>query len=184
MSLIHSLRASGLWQDRREANLIDGGAPFYRCYRTSDDKFMAVGAIEPQFFALLIDGLGADPGWAGRQYDQTAWPEMETEFADRFRTRSREEWTAQFEATDACVSPVLDMAEAPHHPHNTARETFRDLDGYMQPAPAPRFASGNGTLRRGAFFQGEDTRDVLAAAGFDADRIAEMIAAGQVEQAQ
>ena len=183
MSLIHSLRASGIWQDRREANLIDGGAPFYRCYETSDGGFMAVGAIEPQFFAELLRGLEADASWAEKQYDQSAWPEMEAAFADRFRTRTREDWTARFEATDACVSPVLDMAEAPHHPHNRTRGTFRELDGYFQPAPAPRFSGGESEIRRGAFFQGEDTMSILTEAGFDETRIAEMMDAGQVEQA-
>ncbi|WP_420430879.1 CaiB/BaiF CoA transferase family protein [Hyphobacterium sp.] len=183
MSLIHSLRASGIWQDRREANLIDGGAPFYRCYETSDGGFMAVGAIEPQFFAELLRGLEADASWEEKQYDQSAWTEMEAAFADRFRRRTRDAWTARFEATDACVSPVLDMAEAPHHPHNRARGTFRELDGYFQPAPAPRFSSGESEIRRGAFFQGEDTTAILKEAGFDETRIAEMINAGQVEQA-
>ncbi|WP_421785387.1 CaiB/BaiF CoA transferase family protein [Hyphobacterium sp.] len=184
MSLIHSLRASGLWQDRREANLIDGGAPFYRCYETSDGGFMAVGAIEPQFFAELLNGLAADPSWAAKQYDQAEWPAMQEEFAKAFKTRTRDEWTGRFEATDACVSPVLDMAEAPRHPHNEARGTFRELDGYPQPAPSPRFASGNADFRRGAFFQGEDTINVLKEVGYSAEEIQRMIDAGQVGQSQ
>jgi alpha-methylacyl-CoA racemase len=184
MSLIHSLRASGLWQDRREANLIDGGAPFYRCYETSDGRFMAVGAIEPQFFAELLNGLEADPSWAAKQYDQAEWPAMQDAFAKAFKNRTRNEWTGRFEATDACVSPVLDMAEAPHHPHNQARGTFRELDGYPQPAPSPRFASGNADFRRGAFFQGEDTINVLKEVGYSAEEIQRMIDAGQVGQSQ
>lgn len=182
MSLIHSLRAGGLWKDEREANLIDGGTPFYRCYETSDSKFMAVGSIEPQFFAELIAGLGLSSEWLPKQYDQTAWPALQAELEQVFKTKTRDEWTAVFEATDACVSPVLNMAEAPRHPHNKARRTFVEADGYLQPAAAPQFLNGGSPLKRGAFFQGEDTTAILAEAGYDEAAINAMIKAGQIHQ--
>lgn len=183
MSLIHSLRASGIWQDKREANIIDGGTPFYRCYETADAGFMAVGAIEPQFFAELIRGLGLDESWCARQYDAAGWPEMKAEFERVFATRTREEWTALFEPTDACVSPVLDMSEAPSHPHNAARQTFVEIDGFPQPAPAPRF-SGTGTgIPASAFFQGEHTFAILTEAGYSEDEISTLINDGKVQTA-
>jgi len=183
MSLIHSLRASGIWQDKREANIIDGGTPFYRCYATSDDKFMAVGAIEPQFFAELIIGLGLDEGWCTRQYDAAGWPEMKGQFERIFATKTREQWTAIFEPTDACVSPVLDMGEAPSHPHNLARKTFVEIDGFPQPAPAPRFSETETGTPSNAFFQGEHTRDILLGAGYSIDQIISLISDGKVQSA-
>jgi alpha-methylacyl-CoA racemase len=184
MSLIHSLRASGIWQDRREANIIDGGTPFYRCYETADGLHMAVGAIEPQFFAELIRGLELPDDWCSRQYDASGWPDMQQEFARLFNQKTRTEWTAIFEGTDACVSPVLDMAEAPDHPHNQARQTFIDQDGYRQPAPAPRFSATPPGRPGDPFFQGEHTRHILAEAGYDNAAIDQLIADGKVMSAQ
>ena len=184
MSLIHSLRASGIWQDRREANIIDGGTPFYRCYETADGFHMAVGAIEPQFFAELIRGLELPDDWCSRQYDASGWPDMQQEFARLFKQKTRTEWTAIFEGIDACVSPVLDMAEAPDHPHNQARQTFIDQDGYRQPAPAPRFSATPPGRPGEPFFQGEHTRHILAEAGYDDTAIDQLIADGKVMSAQ
>ena len=184
MSLIHSLRASGIWQDRREANIIDGGTPFYRCYETADNGFMAVGAIEPQFFAELIRGLGLDESWCARQYEAAGWPDMQAEFERAFAGRTREEWTAVFEPTDACVSPVLDMSEAPSHPHNAARQTFVEIDGFAQPAPAPRFSGTAAGIPSSAFFQGEHTRAILTEAGYSEDEISTLISDGKVQAAQ
>jgi alpha-methylacyl-CoA racemase len=184
MSLIHSLLASGIWKDERETNIIDGGMPFYRCYETSDGKFMAVGAIEPQFFAELVNGLGLPEDWAARQYDKTHWPEMKSEFGRIFATRTRTDWTTVFEPTDACVSPVLDLTEAPLHPHNQARQTFVEIDGFPQPAPAPRFSeTGTGTPAS-AYFQGEHSRAILAEAGYSGDVIENLISEGKVQAAQ
>jgi alpha-methylacyl-CoA racemase len=183
MSLIHSLRASGIWQDRREANIIDGGTPFYRCYETADGEFMAVGAIEPQFFAELIRGLGLDESWCARQYDAAGWPGMKSEFEQVFASRTREEWTRIFEPTDACVSPVLNMAEAPSHPHNVARQTFVEVDGFPQPAPAPRFSDTQAGHPGSAFFHGEHTRDILESAGYTKDEIDALISDGKVQLA-
>lgn len=135
-SLFYTLGAVGQWDDRRAANLLDGGAPFYRCYACADGKHVAVGAIEPQFFAALLAGLDV-ADWRTVQHDRARWPEMTAAFEAVFVTRPRDAWADHFAGTDACVTPVLDLAEAPHHPHNVARGTF--IDGY--PAPAPRFAA-------------------------------------------
>jgi alpha-methylacyl-CoA racemase len=144
MALLYAWRATGNWRDRPALNLLDGSAPFYRCYTCSDGRFVAVGAIEPQFFAALMEGLGlAAEGWD--QEDRARWPALATRIAQVFATRPRDDWAARFEATDACVSPVLPMAEAPDHPHNRARATFGGTP--VQPMPGPRFSNHPGGLR-------------------------------------
>jgi len=135
--LFHAFRPRGLWSDARGANLLDGGAPFYRCFICRDGKFVAVGALEPQFYAALITGLGLTPDEAP-QFDMADWPALHARFEALFATRDRDDWAAHFEGTDACVTPVLTLGEAPAHPHNAARRTFVD-QGVVQPALAPRF---------------------------------------------
>lgn len=137
MSLFQALGARGLWSEARGANLLDGGAPFYRCYACKDGRFVAVGALEPQFYAALIAGLGIEPETAP-QFDLAGWPALHARLEAVFETRTRGDWAAHFEGTDACVTPVLTMAEAARHPHNLARGTFVD-SGVVQAAPAPRF---------------------------------------------
>ncbi len=136
-SLFHALSARGLWSEARGANLLDGGAPFYRCYGCRDGRFLAVGALEPQFYLALLAGLDI-PAAEAPQFDFAGWPGLHARFADAFAARDRDDWAAHFAGADACVTPVLTMAEAPGHPHNTARGTFLD-QGVVQPAPAPRF---------------------------------------------
>lgn len=137
MALIYAWHVTGRWRDQRGANLLDGGAPFYRTYACADGRFVAVGAIEPQFFAALMQGLGlAGEGWD--QTDRARWPELAARLAEIFATRPRDDWAALFEGTDACVTPVLGLAEAPAHPHNRARGTF--VGPPTQPAPGPRFS--------------------------------------------
>lgn len=138
MSLFHALSARGLWTDARGANLLDGGAPFYRCFACRDGRFVAVGALEPQFYAALLAGLDIPPDEAP-QYDMANWPALHARLEAVFATRDRDAWAARFEGTDACVTPVLSLAEAPLHPHNAARNTSTAA-GSAQPAPAPRFA--------------------------------------------
>lgn len=140
MSLFQALGARGLWSEARGANLLDGGAPFYRCYACADGRFVAVGALEPQFYAALVSGLGLTPE-AAPQFDLAGWPVLQALFEAVFATRGRDDWAAHFADTDACVTPVLTGAEAARHPHNLARGTFVD-PGVVQAAPAPRF---NGT---------------------------------------
>lgn len=137
MSLFQALGARGLWSETRGTNLLDGGAPFYRCYGCRDGRFVAVGALEPQFYLALISGLGLTPE-AAPQFDLSGWPALHARFEAIFATRDRDDWAAHFQGTDACVTPVLTMAEASRHPHNAARGTFVE-HGVVQAAPAPRF---------------------------------------------
>ena len=137
MSLFQALGARGLWSEARGANLLDGGAPFYRCYGCKDGRFVAVGALEPQFYAALIRGLGLTLETAP-QFDLAGWPALHVRLEAVFATRDRDDWAAHFEDTDACVTPVLTLAEAARHPHNAARGTFVE-QGVVQAAPAPRF---------------------------------------------
>jgi alpha-methylacyl-CoA racemase len=141
MGLIYELKAAGRWTSRA-CNLLDGGAPFYRPYLCADGKWISVGAIEPQFYALLVDkiGMGGTINLKA-QRDRTTWPETAQKFADRFATRTRDEWCALLEGTDACVAPILDMDEVARHPHNVARSSFIELDGAVHPGPAPRFSA-------------------------------------------
>ena len=141
LAMILGLRANGLWDRPRGENLLDGGLPFYRTYRCADGKFIAVGALEPKFFAELIRGLGLDPSYyLPRQYDRSQWPALHREFEEIFAGKPRDEWASLFEGSDACVVPVLDFEEAACHPHNAARSTFIEVDGKLQPSPAPRFS--------------------------------------------
>ncbi|MGH3785341.1 MAG: CaiB/BaiF CoA transferase family protein [Pseudonocardiaceae bacterium] len=135
-----SLRAVGLWSDRRGGNLLDSGAPFYDTYICSDGRYVAVGALEPRFYAALLDGLGLAGQDLPGQLDQKGWPVLRQRFTDAFASRSRDEWMAVFEGTDACVTPVLSFAEVPAHPHIAARGTVIEVGGVPQAAPAPRFS--------------------------------------------
>jgi alpha-methylacyl-CoA racemase len=135
-----ALRGMGAWTDERDANLLDGGAPFYGTYACADGRYVAVGALEPHFFRALLDGLGLDPATIGDQHDRAGWPAMRAAFRDRFAARSREEWARRFAGVEACVTPVLTFAEAARDPHLTARGTYVERDGVVQAAPAPRFS--------------------------------------------
>ncbi|GAA1010183.1 alpha-methylacyl-CoA racemase [Acrocarpospora pleiomorpha] len=135
-----ALRGMGEWRDQRQGNLLDGGAPFYDTYACADQRYVAVGALEPQFFSALLDGLGIDATEFGEQHDRACWPEMRRRFTTTFATRTREEWAARFAGTDACVTPVLTFAEAAGHPQLAARGTYVEVDGVVQSAPAPRFS--------------------------------------------
>ena len=138
MSLFQALAARGLWSEARGANLLDGGAPFYRCFTCRDGRYVAVGALEPQFYAALLTGLGLSAEEAP-QYDIPNWPALHARLEAIFATRDRDDWANRFEGSDACVTPVLTLEEAPGHPHNAARQTWVG-DSPPQPAPAPRFA--------------------------------------------
>lgn len=140
MSLFAGWLARGGWRTERGANLLDGGAPWYDTYETADGRFMAVGALEEPFWRELLAGLGLQAADLPPRGDPGGWPAIRTALAAAFRTRTRDEWATLFEPTDACATPVLDLREAPLHPHNKARGTFVDVDGVVQPAPAPRFS--------------------------------------------
>ncbi|MEV0238755.1 CaiB/BaiF CoA-transferase family protein [Streptomyces sp. NPDC050674] len=158
-TMIHGMLAAGGWQDRRGANLLDGGCPYYGTYETADGRHMAVGALEPQFYAEFLALLGLGDR-AGARKDVTRWDALREEVAARFKSRTRDEWTAVFDGTDACVAPVLSLREAPHHPHLAARGTFTDHGGITQPAPAPRFSATPTTVRSGPARPGADTAEV------------------------
>jgi len=146
--LLLGLRDQGTWTDERGANLLDGSAPFYTTYACADGKYVAVGALEPQFFAALVAGLGLDPADVGPQYDTTGWPAMRATLAAAFAARSRDEWAEQFAAVDACVTPVLSYGEAPAHRHLQARGTYVRGAAGTQAAPAPRFSRTPAALPR------------------------------------
>jgi alpha-methylacyl-CoA racemase len=138
--MMWTMKATGSLRDERESFLLDGGAPFYRTYETSDGRYMAVGAIEPQFFAELLKGLGLTADDAPSQFEIGAYPTMQKIFTERFASKTRDEWTQVFAGTDACVTPVLTWTEASENEHLRARSTVVDNDGVEQAAPAPRFS--------------------------------------------
>jgi alpha-methylacyl-CoA racemase len=161
-AMVYGLRAYGAWTGPREANLLDGGAPFYATYACADGKFIAVASIEPQFYALLLKLTGAaDPAFEA-QMDRQGWPRLKARFAELFKTRSRQQWCALMEGSDVCFAPVLDMAEAPTHPHNAARATFVEVDGVTQPGPAPRFSRTAGAIASAPATPGEHSAAILA----------------------
>lgn len=186
-AMIHGMLAAGAWQDRRAANLLDGGSPFYGTYATSDGGHMAVGALEPRFydeFVRLLGGAGAEDGEGTPlppREDPGRWDELREAIAVRFRTRTRDEWTQVFADSDACVAPVLSLREAPYHPQLAARATFLEHDGITQPAPAPRFSATPGAVRAGPALPGAHTAEV--ARDWDLPALAETAPAPETAQA-
>lgn len=149
-AFMYGMKAMGQWSNQRGENLLDGGAHFYDTYACADGKFVAVGAIEPQFYAEFCRLCGIEDALFQGQMDTTRWPLLKLRLADVFRTRTRDEWSEILEGTDACFAPVLDWDEAPSHPHNAARGTYVTLDGVVQPAPAPRFSRTGNSVPRAA----------------------------------
>jgi alpha-methylacyl-CoA racemase len=169
---IHSLRAGGSWNDDPGTNLLDSGAHFYEVYETADGKFMSVGAIEPQFYAELLRILDVPVDEWPDQLDRERWPELKRRLADVFRSRTRDDWCAAFEGSDACCTPVLELGEVADHPYNAGRETFVAPGGVVQPAPAPRFSRTPSELAPRAFDRKAD--EILGAWDVDADTVAEL----------
>ena len=156
----HGLMAVGRWQDERGANLLDGGAHFYGCYECSDGQHIAIGPLEPEFYAQFLERAGLEPkDWP--QYEPARWPELRQRLVEVIRTRSQAEWCQIFEGSDACVAPVLSLTEATHHPHNTARDTFTEQDGIIQPTPAPRFSRSTTKLRSPPLRNGGEREEIL-----------------------
>ncbi|MFE6025368.1 CaiB/BaiF CoA transferase family protein [Streptomyces niveus] len=158
-TMIHAMTAAGGWQDRRGANLLDGGAPFYGNYETADGEYMAVGALEQRFYNEFIDLLGIKDDVPARK-DFARWDELRSAVTARFKEKTRAEWTAVFEESDACVAPVLSLREAPAHPHLVARGTFTEHAGITQPAPAPRFSATPTSVRSAPALPGADTERI------------------------
>lgn len=178
--MLHGLRASGVWRDERGSNFLDGGAPFYRCYSCADGLFVAVGALEPQFYAALLAGLEIDPAALPGQHDHEYWPEVAEQFAVVFATRTRDEWVELFAGTDACVAPVLTPAEAPRHPHATARGSFVEVDGVDQPGPVPRLDRTPGRVGGPAPYAGQHSDEALGAWGFGPAEVEQLRARGAI----
>jgi alpha-methylacyl-CoA racemase len=167
----HTLLAVGAWADRRGVNLLDGGAPFYAVYETADGRYMAVGALEPKFYAELLTKLGL-PDDPGEQQDRTGWPALRARIASAFAGKTQAEWSAVFADSDACVAPVVSLYEAAHHPHIKARGCIVEHDGLLQPAPAPRFSGTSTALGTPPPVPGQHTLDVLRDWGVpDADAL-------------
>ncbi|HET9047226.1 MAG TPA: CaiB/BaiF CoA-transferase family protein [Casimicrobiaceae bacterium] len=177
-TMFWGMRAAGHWTDERGANVLDSGAPWYDIYETQDGKYVAVGAIEPKFYAELLQRLGLAGAALPDQHDRAGWPVLRARFAAVFRTRSRDAWCAAFEGSDACVAPVLTFAEAAAHPHATARHAYTTIENVVQPAPAPRFSRTPGTIRGAPPERGAHGRTALADWGFSREDIAQLAALG------
>jgi alpha-methylacyl-CoA racemase len=180
-TMIHAFIAMGIWTDDPGTNILDTGAHFYDVYETADAKFVAVGPIEGKFYAELLRLVGWDREELPWQMDRSQWPALKERFVDLFRTKTRDEWSALLEGTDACFAPVLSLTEAPAHPHNEARATFVTRDGIVQPAPAPRFSRTVAEIQGPPPAPGEHTDATLADWGFDPDDITKLRAAGAIE---
>ncbi len=180
MAAIYSLQAMGQWRDQRESNFLDGGAHFYDTYQCADGQWLAVGPIEPHFYQILLEGCGIEDPDPRQQWRAKSWPGMKERLRAAFRTKTRDEWCAQFEQTDACVTPVLSLEEAPKHSHNQARQTFIEVDGLVQPAPAPRFSRTPAAVQSPPATPVSPAADWLAAWGFSAEEIARLQASGAV----
>lgn len=178
MGMIHGFVASGFWTREREANWLDGGAPFYGCYETADGKYLSVGALEPQFFAQLVALAGLPEAHRASQNERATWAGRRADYAAVFRTRTRDAWMEVFAGTDACVAPVLDWDEVEHHPHNVARGTFLRVDGVLQASPAPRFSRTPAAAPALPAAPGGAAGDILGEAGYGAADIAALKASG------
>ena len=181
LAMTWSFRASGGWQDERGTNMLDGGAPFYDTYECADGRWLAIGAIEPQFWAVVVEQLGLQD--APGQLDVAQWPELRRRVEQAVATRTRDEWAELFTPLDACVSPVLTLGEASQHPHMVERAALVELDGVLQPAPSPRFSRTPAQISASPAAPGAHTREALGDWGFGDDELAALEADGVVTQA-
>ena len=177
-TFVWALRSLGVWKDERGTNLLDTGAPFYEVYETADGGHVAVGALEPEFYAQLLEVMDLDPASVPTQMDRSSWPELKGRFAEIFRGRTRDEWVARAAGRDACLAPVLSMAEAPADAHMAARSTFVEVAGVVQPAPAPRFGRTRAVVARPPGATGEGGDEALVEWGVDAAEVARLREAG------
>lgn len=178
MTGMYGRKAAGAWTDRRGENDLDGGAPWYSVYETADDRYVCVGAIEERFYRELLRRLNLDREGLPDRRDRTGWPRLRERFAKAFRTKTRDEWVRVMEGSDACFAPVLSLAEAPEHPHNQARGTFINVDGVVQPGPAPRFSRTPARIQHGPAQTGPNTSEALRGWGLSADEIGALMKLG------
>ena len=171
MAMFYGQRAAGVWTDQRASNFLDTGAHFYDSYETADGKWISVGSIEPQFYALLLKHSGIDDPEFQAQHDRTKWPDFKKKITEVFKTKTREEWCEIMEGSDVCFGPVLTMGEALEHPQNVARKTFVEIEGVPQPAPAPRFSRTEPEIRGPALMGPEHTEAALSDWGIPKDDI-------------
>ena len=181
MWMFHGMQARGNWDEtQRESNLLDGAAHFYDTYECADGEYVSVGSIEPQFYALLIEKAGLDTDEFADQHNRELWPQLTARLEDIFKTKTQAQWCEIMEGTDVCFAPVLNFMDAPNHPANVARNTYIEVDGITQPAPAPRFSRTPATVSHGIHKLGADTDATLAAMGFETQEIAAMHEAGVI----
>jgi alpha-methylacyl-CoA racemase len=180
MAAIYGLRAAGRWTDQRGENILDTGAHYYDVYETRDGKYIAVGSIEPKFYAELVRLTGLEHEELPRQNDRVAWPDLKERVAAIFHTKTREEWCRLMEGSEVCFAPVLSMHEAPNHPHNRMRGTFVEVEGVVQPAPAPRFSRTPSSIQRPPAKPGEHTEEALQEWGFSAAEVEQLHGCGAI----
>jgi len=180
MTMIYSMQSSGMWKTTMGSNLLDGGSHFYDTYECKDGKFISIGSIEPQFYALLCQIAELDEKVFSKQMSRDLWPEQKEEIKKIFLKKTRDEWCELMEGTDVCFAPVLDMTEAPQHPHNKERKTFIDLEGVTQPAPAPRFSRTEPEVVSSPSIVGEHTNEVLSSIGLSEEDISTLKTSGAV----
>lgn len=181
MTSIYGMHAGGNQSDERASNILDSGAHFYNTYETRDGKYVSIGSIETKFYAMLLDKLGLDPDSLPPQMERESWPAMKEKFKEIFLTKTRDEWCALMENTDICFAPVLSLAEAPDYAHNKERDSFVEVDGVKQPAPAPRFSATPSSIKSATPDTGIHTDEVLADWGISADKVAALKASGAIK---
>jgi alpha-methylacyl-CoA racemase len=181
MTLMYGMRAAGVWTDRRGDNRLDSGAPYYNVYETKDGQYIALASNEPRFYKVTLKLMGLSEAELPEQHDRSQWPRMKRLFAETFKTRTRDEWCSLMNGSEACFAPVLSMGEAPAHPHLKARGTFVEIDGVVQPAPAPRFSRTPGEVQRPPARPGEHTQEALADWGFDAAALEALRGEGAIQ---
>ncbi|MFP6809516.1 MAG: CaiB/BaiF CoA-transferase family protein [Pseudohongiellaceae bacterium] len=174
LSPFYGLMAMGMWSTERYSNRLDGGAFYYGSYECSDGKYISLGSLEPQFYALLLEKCGITDETFKEQSDQEAWPIKREKMEALFKTKTQQEWCGILEGTDVCFAPVLNLKEAPDHPHNKTRQTFVKVQGVTQPAPAPRFSRTQGKIQSPAALTGENTEEVLSDWGFSDSEISNL----------
>ncbi len=180
MGFFYGAWAAGMWTEKRGTNLLDGGSHFYDTYETADGKWVSIGSIEPQFYSLLLKHLGIDDPEFQTQMDPSEWPKLKEKVAAIFKTKTRDEWCDMMEGTDVCFAPVLPFGEAINHPHSVARKAFTEVEGVMQPAPAPRFSRTRPEIRGAASEPGADTEPALLDWGFEQDEVDALRQAGAI----